>query len=131
MIMRQFKCDSVLFPFNHVCWAHGFGPAVYEAARQMGVARLALKAMARTVKTQRPGKHPKCWYEPAEEPQAVRDALGFTLSLDLTAAIPPGDEALFRLALDAAPGLRPLSAAERDRILEQARGLKAIFAPSR
>lgn len=50
----------------------------------------------------------------------------FTLSEDITAAIPPGEEKFFRMALDFA-AFQPLSAAERQELLASAKGLEPIF----
>ncbi len=128
-LMDAYRFDSVLFPVNYVNYAQGnFGPQILAKAKEKGVARLALKAMAHT--TWKPGEshdYPKCWYHPIEDPELARKALRFTLSEDITAAIPPGDARLFQIALEAAPGLKPLSAAERRDLLESARGTTPIF----
>jgi hypothetical protein len=81
----------------------------------MGI--LALKAMARRPLPEgAPKTYPKCWYEPLGDAAAAREGLRFTLSHPVTAAIPPGDENLFRMALDLAAAFEPLSAAEADAI---------------
>ena len=129
VLMDRYKMDSVLFPVNYVNFAQGnFGPQILAKAKEKGMARMALKAMAHT--TWNPGEthtYPKCWYHPIEDPELARKALRFTLSEDITAAIPPGDERLFRIALEAAPGLAPLSARERRDLLASAAGVTPIF----
>lgn len=35
--LRRYPFDSVLFPFNFVCWHNGFGPRVMEAAKGKSV----------------------------------------------------------------------------------------------
>jgi aryl-alcohol dehydrogenase-like predicted oxidoreductase len=46
--MERYDFDSILFPINFATFYAGdFGPRVLEAAKAKGVARLALKAMAR------------------------------------------------------------------------------------
>src|SRR5579883_1729938 len=46
--MARFDFNSLLFPLNYVTYElAGFGPQVMETAQKKGVARLALKAMAR------------------------------------------------------------------------------------
>ncbi len=128
-LMDQYRFDSVLFPVNYVNYAQGhFGPQILAKAKEKGVARLALKAMAHT--TWKQGErhtYPKCWYHPIEDPEVARKALRFTLSEDITAAIPPGDERLFRIALAAAPSLTPLSAEERRALLASTKGVTPIF----
>ncbi len=128
-LMDRYRFDSVLFPVNYVNYAQGnFGPQILAKAKELGVARLALKAMAHTTwKDGESHTYPKCWYHPIEDPDLAHKALRFTLSEDITAAIPPGDERLFRIALAAAPGIKPLSAAERRDLLASAAGTTPIF----
>jgi aryl-alcohol dehydrogenase-like predicted oxidoreductase len=117
-LMDKFAFDTILFPINFATWYAGnFGPQVLEAARgrQMGI--LALKAMARRPWPEGAAKtHAKCWYEPLGDAEAAREGLRFTLSHPVTAAIPPGDENLFAMALDLAAAFEPLGAAEADAI---------------
>lgn len=117
-LLDALPIDSVLFPVSFAAWDKGgFGPQILEKARQKGAARLALKAMALgqwprdLPREQR--KYGKCWYEPIDQRDLARLALRFTLNQDITAAIPPGDERLFDLALDlAAAPLPALNAAD-------------------
>lgn len=128
-MMERFPLDSILFPINYACYGEGnFGPQVVARAKEKGVARLALKALARTRNVKgAPRKYPKCWYEPIDDREQARQALRFTLSEDITAAIPPGDERIFRMALDLAADFKPLTPAERKQLLAGARGIKPIF----
>lgn len=128
-MLDRFPFDSVLFPINFVCYAQGnFGPQVVQRAKERGTARLALKAMAYTPWPQgMERKYRKCWYRPVDEREMVRQALRFTLSEDVTAAIPPGDENLFRLALEAVLPFEPLTAEERQRLLASTQGLQPLF----
>jgi aryl-alcohol dehydrogenase-like predicted oxidoreductase len=128
-LMDRYRFDSILFPVNYVNYAQGnFGPQILAKAKELGVARLALKAMAHTTwKEGESHTYAKCWYHPIEDPDLAHKALRFTLSEDITAAIPPGDERLFRIALAAAPGIKPLSAAERRELLASAAGTTPIF----
>jgi hypothetical protein len=58
-------------------------------------------------------KYPKCWYEPIDDKEMAALALRFTLNQDVTAAVPPGDERIFDLAMELAAGpLSELSAVE-------------------
>lgn len=55
-------------------------------------------------------------------------ALRFTLGQPVTAALPPsGDEALFRLALDLAPGLSPLTESQSRELQALAANLVPVF----
>jgi len=122
----------VLFPVNFVCYSQGnFGPQVVARARERGAARLALKALAYTRWPQGTDRTktatPKTWYQPVTDPELASLALRFTLSEDITAAIPPGDEQIYRVALRLALGFRPLSAQERKQLLGSAAGVEPIF----
>jgi aryl-alcohol dehydrogenase-like predicted oxidoreductase len=133
-MLARFRFDSVLFPVNFICCERGnFGPQVVARVKELGVALLAIKAMAHG--PWRKGeirKYPNCWYRPIEDRELAKQALRFTLSEGVTAAIPPGDERLFRMALDLVPELSPLKQAERDELLANARGVKPLlrFKPS-
>ncbi len=127
--MDRFAFDSALFPVNFVTFAQGnFGPQIIRRAQEKGVACLALKAMARTNwKEDADRPFPHCWYEPISDPHWADLALRFTLSEPVTAAIPPGDPRLFRLALDLAENFRPIEEAERAELRDYARSLQPIF----
>lgn len=92
---------SALFPVNFVTTYTGFfGPQIVDACIANGAARLALKAMAMT--HWKEGEHrdfPNCWYSPIADERLSELALRWTLSQDVTAAVPPGDPILFRRAL--------------------------------
>jgi aryl-alcohol dehydrogenase-like predicted oxidoreductase len=129
--MERYDFDSILFPINFATFYEGdFGPRVIEAAKSKGVARLALKAMARQKwppdDPLRP-QYAKCWYQPLTDRTEAKLALYFTLSQSVTAAIPPGDESLFRLALDLAMGFRPISQREKETLQKLAASLNPVF----
>ena len=128
-MLDRFQFDSILFPVNFICYARGnFGPQVMAKAKDKGVARLAIKAMAHGPwKRGEKRKYPNCWYRPIEDRDLARQALRFTLSEGVTAAVPPGDERLFRMALDLAHDLPPLTAAEREKLLESTKGLRPLM----
>ena len=128
-MLGRFRFDSILFPVNFICYARGnFGPQVMARAKEMGVARLALKAMAHGPwKRGEKRKYPNCWYRPIENPDLARQALRFTLSEGVTAAVPPGDERLFRMAIELACDLPPLTETERTALLESTKGLRPLM----
>lgn len=131
-MLDRYAFDSVLFPVNFVCYSQGnFGPQIIERARQRGAARLALKALAFTRWPKGTDRSktasPKTWYQPVTDPELASLALRFTLSEDITAAIPPGDETIYRAALRMAAGFAPLAHEERRRLLAAATGVEPIF----
>lgn len=127
--MERFEFDSVLFPINFVLYLQeNFGPQVVERAQERGVGRLALKAMARTKWAEGQTRtFSKTWYEPISDPEEAGLALRFTLSQPITAAVPPGEAQLFRLALDVAERFRPLAPEELEELRRRAGALQPIF----
>lgn len=128
-MLERFRFDSILFPVNFVCYAReGYGPQVIRRAREQGAAVLAIKAMAhgpwRKGETR---EYPNCWYRPIDDRDLARSALRFTLSEDVTALVPPGDERLFRLALELVPELTALDEKERAQLLASAAGLRPLL----
>lgn len=125
----RFDFDTVLFPFNWVCFYRGnFGPQVVKAARAKKMGLLALKAMARSPWPEGV-KHdyPKCWYQPVSDPAEAELALRFTLSEPITAAIPPGEYRLFQMALSIAARFKRLGKKERQLLQAKATELQPIF----
>ncbi len=133
-LMEGYAFDTLLFPVNFATWhAGGFGPQVLARAKEKGMGILCLKAMAKGPWPQgAPQRYAKCWYEPLDTPEAAAMGLRFTLSHPVTAAIPPGDEALFTMALKLAAGFEPLSAAEVEEVKARGLGETPLFRhPSR
>lgn len=111
-LMDKFDFDTILFPVNFSTWTAGnFGPQVLARAQEKKMGILALKAMAKGPWEQNANRsrYPKCWYEPLSNPEDVRMGLRFTLSHPVTAAVPPGEEELFRMALSVSDHLEPLN----------------------
>lgn len=128
-LMDRHEFDTILFPTNWATWhAGGFGPQVLARAQSKGMGILALKAMARgPYAKDATRQYPKCWYEPLSSPEDATMGLRFTLSHPVTAAIPPGDETLFAMALGLAARFVPLSEAEAQAIKERASKQEPLF----
>jgi aryl-alcohol dehydrogenase-like predicted oxidoreductase len=130
-LLDRYDFDSILFPVNFACdYEKQFSVKVVETAERKGVTRLALKAMARQVwpKDDPQRKtYGKCWYQPLTDPRQAELGLRYTLSRPVTAAVPPGEEPLFRLALDVAMRFRPISDKEGKELKALASTLKPIF----
>lgn len=133
--LDRYPFDSVLFPVNFAsALADGFGPQILKLAEEKGAARLALKALAKqnwpkdAKDTPFRAEWKKCWYEPLIEPAQASLALRYTLNQPVTAAIPPGDARLFRLAADLAmKNLAPLSESEQKELFALTGGLNPLF----
>jgi aryl-alcohol dehydrogenase-like predicted oxidoreductase len=129
--MDRYRFDSVLFPVNFVLFSQAnFGPQILKRAQEKGMSILALKAMAKTVwPTDQKKNHPepKCWYRPAAFPDEASLGLRWTLGHPITAALPPGEEKYFRLAMDVAQNYKPLEHHEEQALLAKATGVEPIF----
>jgi len=129
-LMDRFDFDTILFPVNFATWHAGnFGPQVLSRAQEKKMGILALKAMAKGPWPQGADKtrYPKCWYEPLSAQEDARMGLRFTLSHPVTAALPPGEGELFRLALTLSDRLQPLSKHEISMIKENALKTNPLF----
>ncbi len=128
--MERYNFDTVLFPLNWVLVTQaGFGPQILKRAQEKKMGILALKSMAKTVWPADEKNHPqpKCWYKPAVFPDEASLGLRWTLSHPITAAIPPGDERYFRLAMDVAQNYKPIEAHEEQVLLSGGHGVEPIF----
>ncbi len=129
--LDRYNFDTVLFPVNWVLFSQAnFGPQILKRAQEKKVGILALKAMAKTVwpageKPNHP--QPNCWYKPAAFPDEASLGLRWTLNHPITAAIPPGDQQYFRLAMDVAQSYKPLDAHEEQALLSGGQGVEPIF----
>ena len=73
-------------------------------------------------------RYPKCWYQPIDDREMARLALRFTLNQEITAAVPPGDERIFDLAMELVSGPLPrLSAAELAELKAGVSALEPVF----
>jgi len=129
--MDRYNFDTVLFPVNFVLFSQAnFGPQILKKAQEKGMGILALKAMAKTVWPEGQKKdhpEPKCWYQPAAYPEEASLGLRWTLGHPITAALSPGDEKYFRLAMDVAQNYQPLEPHEEQMLIARANGVEPIF----
>lgn len=128
-LMDGFDFDTILFPFNFATWYAGnFGPQVMERAREKQMGILALKAMAwRPWEEGEERTNEKTWYKPLTNKEEASQGLRFTLSHPVTAAIPPGHEDLFSMALELARDFSPMEENEIKAIKEKAMKTEPLF----
>lgn len=130
MLMDRFDFDTIMFPVSASSWYAGnFGPQVLQRAQDKNMGILALKAMAKgpwAAETKE--RTPKCWYEPMTNPDEAMSGLSFTLSHPVTLAIPPGNENLFKMALQLVKKFEPLNPEEIEQIKIQNLTSKPLFA---
>ena len=132
-LMDAFAFNSILFPFNWASWLkRDFGRVVLARAQEKGLARLALKTLAKRQWREGEEKRwPKCWYKPVDTPEEALSAVRFTLSMPVTAGVSPGHMELFEWMCDAVDKLGPLAPAEEATLRLAAADLNVIFADAR
>jgi predicted aldo/keto reductase-like oxidoreductase len=131
-LMNALPLDSILFPVNFAAWETGFGPQMLEEAKKKGMARLALKALAKGQWAKGLKREerwaPKCWYEPVRDRQLAALSLRFSLGQEITAAVPPGDERIFDMAVEiASQPLTKLSTAELAQLKQGLGAVEPVF----
>jgi hypothetical protein len=72
-------------------------------------------------------QYPKCWYQPLDDGEKAKLALRWTLSQEITAAVPPGDEKLFAMALEIGAGFQKLNKKEQAQVAAWAKGVEPLF----
>jgi len=128
-LMNCYDFDSVLFPVNFTTWFEaGFGKGIMDEAERRGVARMALKGAAHhALEDPNQRVREKTWYAPIEDRELMKLALRWTLSQPITAAIPPGDPELWKMAVEVAQDHTPITAEEEQILRENARGRLPLF----
>lgn len=129
LAMKNFDFDSILFPINFACWNAGnFGPQVYAEAERQGMGILALKAMALTrLKDGEQKFYKNVWYKPILDEEIMKMALKYTLSKNITAAVPPGKNTLFLKALEFMDDFGEITAEETAKLTELSQVTEPIF----
>ena len=129
LAMKNYDFDSILFPINFVCWNAGdFGPQVFAEAEKRGMGILALKAMALTRLREGEQKIFKnVWYRPISDEAIMKMALKYTLSKNITAAVPPGQNTLFLKALEFMNDYKPITEQETEKLLTLAKETTPVF----
>lgn len=129
--MRGFEFDTAMYPINFAChYNSGFETEVLAEARGQGMGVIALKAMAKQ-RWQGPKRYGKCWYEPIDERELARKALSWTLAQGVSVAIPPGEEALWRMAVELGPECIEPTSGELAELQQIASGCEAVFSAGR
>ena len=127
-LMDRYDFDSILFPFNWVCWLKdGFGPKVLKRAKEKNMGILALKAIAKRTwfKDEEKEWH-KCWYAPVDNYDEASLALRFILSKPIIAALSPSHAELLWWACDVADKFTPITDKETKILKERAKIINSI-----
>ena len=129
--MHEFDFETIMYPINFVThYRKNLVTEVLTEADKRSMGVIAIKAMAKQRWPEGADRkaYPKCWYEPVNDRELARLALSWSLSQKgVTAALPPGDERLYRLALDLVGQCKELTEEEVSRLKETAAKLEPIF----
>jgi aryl-alcohol dehydrogenase-like predicted oxidoreductase len=129
-LLDGFDFDTIMFHINFRTWFAGnYGPQVLARAQEKKIGIIALKSMANGPWPAGAdhGRYKKCWYEPLTTEDDIKMGLSFTLSHPVTTLIPPGEEALFRIALKLGPKIQPLKKDEVEAIKIRAMKGEPLF----
>jgi len=128
--MNEYDFDTVMYPVNFATHLNNnFEADVLAEAKKRDMGIIALKAMAQRKwrDDEANKKWPKCWYEPIDDPHLAKLALSWTLGQGVSLALPPGEEALFRMAMEIYPECRELDEAGMAELREYANNGEAIL----
>ncbi len=128
--MREFEFDTIMYPVNFAChYNSNFETNVLIEAKKQNMGIIAIKAMARQRRQKKENRqrYPKCWYEPIDDPDFTRKSLSWSLAQGITVAIGPGEESLYKMAVELAPKCAPPTGSELLELEQSAAGLEPIF----
>jgi aryl-alcohol dehydrogenase-like predicted oxidoreductase len=128
--LRRFDFDTVLFPLNPVLMGiPGYRRDAEEALRQCrarDVGVMIIKSIAREPW----GAHAKTyntWYRPFDDSEHIQNGVNFALSHDVTGICTAGEPSLQQRIFDACERFTPLSDAERETLIAEARRYSPIY----
>lgn len=127
--MREFDFDTIMYPISFVChYNSNFETEVLAEAKKRNMGIIGIKAMAKQRwQGEKDKRWPKCWYEPIVERELAHKSLSWTLSQGVATAVPPGEEELYRLAVELAPGCKEPASDELSELKDIASKCEAVF----
>jgi len=127
--MREFDFDTIMYPVSFVThYKSNFESEVLAEAKRRKMGIIGIKPMAKQRwQGEKDKRWPKCWYEPISERELARKALSWTLSQGVSTAVPPGEESLYRLAVELGPICKAPTGDELLELEQIAAGCTAIF----
>jgi aryl-alcohol dehydrogenase-like predicted oxidoreductase len=134
--LSRFDFDTVMFPFNFIFYSHADYRSWYEKlmamAKQKDIGVIIIKAIAKgnwgeRLSGENRWKRPfLCWYEPFTTQEEISRALGFVLSREVATAVAAGDVKLLALVINAAKFFTPMSLADQEALLREAKKYKRL-----
>ena len=102
-----------MFPLNFVChYKADFVAEVVAEAKKRNMGIIAIKSMTK---------------QPVDELDLAKASLGFSYAQGAAAILPPGDERLYRLALDLASGSLKISPSQLKELEKAAADMQPLF----
>jgi predicted aldo/keto reductase-like oxidoreductase len=128
-MIKSYPFDSVMFPINVVDYFEwGFGKEVIEAAKEKGVAVLAMKAICAGAWPQGATRTRQWWYRPFEKDDEIALAIRFALSQPgVATTVPISYLDLLDKCITAAKSYRPITDADVTKLRELAAGCGSVF----
>ena len=128
--LSRFDFDSVLFPIYPALFANGEYRAaalsLLDLCEEKDVGVMAIKAIAKQPWGDREHSH-HTWYLPFEEKEAIQRNINFVLSHKLTHICTAGDYRLLDDIFEACENFTPMSAEERQALIEKQSNYELIF----
>lgn len=128
--LRRFDFDSVLFPLNFVQMANPeyrrHAEALVAACKAKDVGTMIIKSITRGPWGEKPHTA-TTWYEPFEDFEHIQQGVNFALSYEVTGLCTAGDTRIFPLMLKACENYTPLTAAEREAMIETGKQYQPLF----
>lgn len=131
MAMNEFDFDTIMFPVNfRTHFNSNLETEVLAEAKKRNMGIIGIKAIAGEKRPEgiAATSYQKCWYEPIDDPAVAELALNWTLQQDISVAIPPGEESLFRLCVSLAQNHKKLTESQMEQLKKIASEAEAIFA---
>jgi predicted aldo/keto reductase-like oxidoreductase len=124
-----YKFDTCMFPINFVEWfRNGFGKEVVEKAGEKGTAIIAIKPVSLGRWPKGVKKTYQWWYRPIEDPDVMRRAMRWTLSIPgVVTGIPVSYLDVLDKTIDGVRGLQPVTPAETRELEKLAANCTPLF----
>jgi aryl-alcohol dehydrogenase-like predicted oxidoreductase len=128
--LKRFDFDTVLFPLNFIQLIQPDyrrnAEALIETCRKKDVGTMVIKSITRDPWGDR-AHTATTWYEPFNKMDEIQQAVNFALSYDVTGICTAGDTQILPLVLKACENFKPLSAEEREKLIESGKAFTPLF----
>lgn len=129
--LERFDLDTVMFPINPVLYANADyrrdAEQLLQICQERNVGAMIIKSITKGPWGEREHTY-NTWYEPYDLQAKIAEGVRFALSLPGVTGIPAaGDTRLLPMVLKAGEEFTPMSADEREALIERAAELEPLF----